>query len=56
MAWPDYDKESVEIYKGSLHEVYDPWTAQVLGYFHDIEHAKLFRKAYIKAQKKKGRR
>lgn len=52
--WPDYDKEPPEVVEDAIYEVFDPWTAQLVGYFYKREDAELFVKAYVKREKKKG--
>lgn len=50
--WPDYDRQGLEICEDKLYEVYDPWSAQIVGMFYQREHAELFAKAYVKKSKK----
>jgi hypothetical protein len=52
--YPDYDNKPLEVVGESMWEVYDPWTAQLLGYFYQEDDAKLFAKAYMKKHKKEA--
>lgn len=55
MKWPDYDKEPLEIWNDPVYEVFDPWKAQIVGLFYNLEDAEFFAKAYVKrAKKQKG--
>lgn len=52
--WPDYEKSPVEVTEELIFEVFDPWTAQIVGIFYKKEHAEWFAKLYAKKTQFKG--
>ena len=51
MTWPDYEKAPIQIWDEQVFEVFDPWTAQVIGLFYTREDAESFAKLYVESKK-----
>lgn len=47
-------KETIEIIEETMYEVYDPWTARVIGIVYSKADAKLLRKAIEKRKRRTG--